>query len=156
MFEQINTAVGVLFGPLLGLNPALAVAIMAVLITFISTLFYRFLINQTKMREIKQQMTELQKKVKEVQKTNPEEAKSAMNELLKIQNVQMRQSFKPMFPTLLLVAVVLPWVASAFTGPVVQLPVSLPYFGSDFGWLMWYFVVSVSVTQGLRKVLGVE
>lgn len=156
MFEQINAAMGTVFGPLLGLHPALAVAAIAVLMTFMSTLFYRFLINQTKMREIKQQMGELQKRVKELQKTSPDEAKQAMNELLKIQNTQMRQSFKPMFPTLLLVAIVLPWVASAFNGPVALLPVSLPYFGADFGWLMWYFMVSISVTQVFRKILGVE
>ncbi len=155
MFEQINAAVGAVFGPLLGLPPVLAVAVMAVLMTAVSTLFYRFLINQKRMGELKQQMSELQKKVKDNQAGNPEESKSAMNELLKIQNVQMKQSFKPMFPTLLLVAVILPWVAATFTGPVVQLPFSLPYFGADFGWLMWYFVVSLSVTQVFRKMAGV-
>jgi len=154
MFEFITDAVGVVFSPLLGLPPIVAVGLMAVLLTTLSTSFYRFLIDQNKVREIKAKLSELGKQAKK--QDEPEKAKEAMSEMLKLQNSQMKMSFRPMIPTLLVVAVILPWMAVAFTGQVALLPVDLPYFGPDFGWLMWYFVVSIPTTQIARKLMGVE
>lgn len=152
--EFINNIVGAIFGPLAALPPVLSVATFAIMITLTTTLFYRFLVNQTKVREIKAKIAELGKQSKD--QTNPEQAKAAINEMLKLQNEQMRMNMKPMLPTLLLVMLIFPWFTSLFKGPIVQLPVSLPYFGADFGWLMWYFVVSIPVAQILRKLMGVE
>jgi len=39
---------------------------------------------------------------------------------------------------------------------VVLLPFWLPYFENDFGWLAWYFLISVVLSFVFRKILGVE
>lgn len=143
-----------MFSPLLGLPAIVAVGSMAILLTSLSTVFYRFLVDQNKVREIKAKIGELNKQAKRPEE--PEQAKAAMGEMLKLQNSQMKMSMKPMIATLLIVAIILPWMATAFTGTVAQLPVNLPYFGPDFGWLMWYFVVSIPATQISRKLMGVE
>jgi len=154
MFEFITDAVGALFSPLLVLPSIVVVAGMAVFLTVVSTLCYRFLVDQNKVREIKQKLKELGKQSKKTEQ--PEEAKAAMSEMLKLQNSQMKMSMKPMIVTLLIVAMILPWMSATFKGEVAVLPISLPYFGADFGWLMWYFVVSIPVTQVARKLMGVE
>ncbi len=36
----------------------------------------------------------------------------------------------------------------------VELPLSLPFFGSSLGWLGWYIIVSLGFSQLFRKLLG--
>ena len=43
-----------------------------------------------------------------------------------------------------------------FSRIVVLLPFSLPYFGNDFGWLMWYILASFMLNSLFRRILGVE
>ncbi|MEM7820193.1 MAG: EMC3/TMCO1 family protein [Candidatus Aenigmatarchaeota archaeon] len=154
--ESYYAALSVIFGPLLALPPVLGEAVMATIITLVITLFYKYMVNQAALRELKTQMKALQAKAKELQKTDPEEANKAVTEVLKLSNKQMRMNFKPMLPTLVLVMLLLPWMASVWKGPVAFLPFSLPYFGNDFGWLMWYLLLSIPMTQIFRKMLGVE
>ncbi len=153
MFEAELSAV---FAPLLGLNPALGILIIAGLVSFLLTLPYRFMVDQKKMREHKEKTKELQKQIKEAQKTDQKKANELMTEMLALSNRQMMSNFKPMIPGMALVFIFLPWVAFAFSGPVAVLPFSLPYFGSDFGWLMWYMLASLPVTYIFRKALGVQ
>ncbi len=141
---------------LLGLPAGIEEILVSALIIFIITLVYRFLINQNEMRELKEKQKEKQEKIKELQKTNPEEAKRVMTEMLKLSNKQLRMSMKPMFVSLIIfVVIVLPTLPGLFPGTVVYLPFSLPYFENDFGWLMWYIIVSVPLNSIFRRILGV-
>ena len=139
-----------------GLKPVMAELLVAVIVTFLSTIPYRFLVDQSKVREIKEKQKELQKKVKEVPKDKPEEAGRLSKEVLELTNKQMMMNMKPMFFTLGLVILVLPWMSGAFVGQTALLPFDLPFFGNDFGWLAWYFFISLPFTTLFRKLLGVE
>ncbi len=141
---------------LFALNPAISLFMIAGLISFVLTLPYRFMVDQKKMREHKEKVKEIQKQIKEAQKTDQKKANALMTEMLGLSNKQMMSNFKPMMPGMILVILFLPWVASAFTGAVAILPFSLPYFGNDFGWLMWYIVASMPLTFIFRKMLGVQ
>jgi uncharacterized membrane protein (DUF106 family) len=144
------------FAPLLGLNPVVGIFIIAALISLLLTLPYRFLVDQKKMREHKEKVKDIQKRIKDAQKTDQKKANELMTEMLSLSNKQMMSNFKPMMPGMILVILFLPWVATVFTGPVALLPFSLPYFGNDFGWLMWYIVASMPMTYMFRKMLGVQ
>jgi len=145
-----------IFGPILTLPKHIAEFFIAVFIIFIITIFYKFLINQNKMKELKDEQKKMQEKVKELQKTKPEEANKLMSETLKLTNKQMMMNFKPMIATFIFIIAFLPWLATIFEGPVVLLPFTLPYFGADFGWLMWYVVISFPLSMLFRKILGVQ
>ena len=149
-------ALSAVFGPVLSLPPILSELVIAGVISIIITLFYKKMVNQNELKELKEEQKKLQERTKELQKTNPEEANKLTGEMLKLTNKQMKMNFKPMLPTLLLVIVLFPWVASLYSGAVALLPFTLPYFGNDFGWLMWYIVVSVPMSQVFRKMLGVQ
>ncbi len=148
-------ALSTVFSPLLALPPIIGELLLAILLTFITTIFYRYLADQNKIRELKEKQKELQKKIKEL-KSKPEEANNMSKELLGLTNKQMMMNMKPMFMTMIIIVMLLPWMAFAFSGQIALLPFSLPFFGNDFGWLMWYFVVSIPFTQLFRKMLGVE
>ena len=98
-YEFLNT----IFSPLLGLPPYAFIFIFSALITFIITLFYKYLANQGRIRELKQQHKDLTGKVKEIQKTNPDEANKLLTEILKLTNEQQKLNIKPMLVTLLFV-----------------------------------------------------
>lgn len=130
--------------------------LISAVIVFIISIFYRFLINQNEIRELKSNLKEKQTKIKELQKTNPQEASKVLNEVLALSNKQFRMTMKPMLLTLIVVGVALPYVGQAFPGTIVKLPFTMPYFGSDFGWLMWYILVSIPLGQLFRKLIGAE
>jgi uncharacterized membrane protein (DUF106 family) len=142
---------------LIGLSAGIEELLVSVLVVFIATLVYRFLINQNELRELKGKLKEKQEKAKELQKTNPEEAKRVMNEMLSLSNKQFRMSMKPMFVTLILfIVIIFPVLPGLFPGVVVNLPFSLPYFGSDLGWLAWYVIITFPLNFIFRRILGVE
>jgi len=141
---------------LLGLQAGFEEVLASAVIVFMISVFYRFLINQNELREIKSRIKEKQATVKELQKTNPQEANKTLTEVMSLSNKQMRMTMKPMFLTLIIVGVILPYFPQIYPGAVVKLPFYLPYFESDFGWLAWYILVSVPLGQLFRKLLGAE
>lgn len=141
---------------LIGLPVAIEELLLVAGILFISSLIYKFLLDHEKLKEIKTKQKEKQDRLKEIQKTNPEEANQVMNEMLKLSQKQMKMTMKPMIVSLVIFIIVLPVMPNLFPGTVVNLPFTLPYFGSDFGWMGWYFILSLPLNSIFRKILGVE
>ncbi len=146
-----------LFAPIISLPPIFAEMVLASIIIFVITIFYKYLINQDKMKQIKADVKGYQKKIKELQKEDPEKVKPIMADMMKLTNKQMKMSFKPMIPTMIFVLLFLPWMAELFAGPIIKVPFYWPLAGSEnFGWLIWYIILSIPLTQVFRKILGVE
>ena len=141
---------------LLGLSPIVEEILLACAMVLISTLFYRFLMDQEKVRNIKSEQKEKQEKIKELQKSNPQEANKVMNEMMKLSHKQMKITMKPMMVSLLIFLLVLPVLPNLFPGTVANLPFAIPFVGSEFGWLAWYFILSIPLNSIFRKILGVE
>lgn len=156
MIEAYYNLLSIIFSPILAFPSFLAELVLAGVITFVITLFYKYMVDQSKVKQLKTDIKEMQEKIKEVQKSDPKEANKMMSDMFKLTNQQMVLNFKPMLPAMVIVFALLPWMAKIFVSPVVLLPFSLPYFGNDFGWLMWYLIISIPLTQLFRKALGVE
>jgi len=139
-----------------GLPSFIAELLIAAGIAFAVAIFYRILINQNELRDLKIKQKEKQEKLKELQKTNPQEANKILNEMLALTNKQLKMSMKPMIPTLILVLVVLTWLSNVLPDKVVILPFSLPFFGNGFDYLWWYIIISIPLGQLFRKMMGVE
>jgi len=155
VLESYYSMLTSLFTPILSLPSVIAELLIAALMIFVITLFYRFLVDQSKMKEIKNQIKEMQTKIKHLQKTNVDEANKVMAEMLKLSNLQFRMSMKPFLFVFIIAILFLPWMAMTFKGPVVYLPFSL--FGiNSLGWLAWYIIISIPLNQLFRKALGVE
>lgn len=156
MIEAYYNLLSTVFAPILAFPPFLAELILAGVITFVITLFYKYMVDQSKVKQLKSDIKAMQEKIKEVQKSDSKEANKMMGDMFKLTNQQMVLNFKPMLPAMVIVFALLPWMAKIFNSPVVLLPFNLPYFGNDFGWLMWYLIISIPLTQLFRKALGVE
>lgn len=152
--EVYYNVLNVVFSPLLRMHPAIGEAIIALLIAFTITLFYKYLVKQDKMKELRDQLKLKQKEIKDLQKTNPEEATKRTSEILTLTNQQMKMTMVPMMASLLFVILVFPWLKTVFVGPVVYLPVTI--LGREwFGWFLWYAIVSMPFSMAFRKIMGV-
>ena len=141
---------------LIGLPAIIEELLLVSVILFITSLIYKFMMNHSEMREIKKKQKEKQDRIREIQKTNPKEANQLMNEMMSLSQKQMKMTLKPMMVSLLIFLFILPFLPGLFPGVVANLPFPLPYFGSDFGWLAWYFILSIPLNTLFRKLLGVE
>jgi len=117
---------------------------------------YKFLTDQNKMKEMRDRLKELREKSKVAQKEDPEKAKEYTNEMLKMSNQQMKMNMKPMVVSLFYVIFILSWMATTFPGPIIDVPFNWHFSGTEnFGWLIWYFVVSIPCNTIYRKIFGI-
>lgn len=139
-----------------GLPPFLDLTLISAGMTFITSLFYKFLLDQNALREIKAKVKEKQEKLNEVQKTNPKEANQILNEMLILNNRQFSLMRKPLFVTLIFVIIALNFVRGLFSGDIVLLPFSLPFLGDSLDWIAWYAITAIPFSQIFRMLIGVE
>lgn len=152
--EVYYNILSAVFSPVLGMHPAVGELLIAAFITFIITLFYKFLVNQKKVKEIRDKVKEIQKQSKDAQKDNPEKSKELTADMLKLTNQQMKMTLKPMMVTLLFVILTFPWLKTVFIGPIVYLPFSI--MGREwFGWFLWYVILSMPLSVVFRKAMDV-
>jgi uncharacterized membrane protein (DUF106 family) len=159
MFEAITDMyfgfLSLVFSPVLGLPSYVSLTIIAGLIVFITTLFYKYMVDQNAIKALKEEQKAISAKAKEMQKEDPEKASKLMGEALKLTNKQMKMNMKPMMAAIVVAFIVLPWIGQTFVEPIFILPFSLPLLGAEVGWLAWYFVVAIVLSTTFRKILGV-
>jgi len=99
---------------LIGLPAIIEESLLVAVIVFVTTLIYRFLMNQNELKQLKENLKEKQGKMKELQKTNPEEAKKIMSETLNLSNKQFKMTMKPMMVSLIIFFIALPILGEAY------------------------------------------
>jgi len=145
------------FSPLLGLDPLIAEASIAIILIVITTSFYKFMVDQDAMKKLKEEQQALNKKAKEVQKEDPEKSQKLMGEALKLANKQMKMNMRPMMAALGIFVLFFPWLSHTFLATVyIPLPIALPLFGEELGWLGYYIFLSLPTSMIVRKLMGIN
>ncbi|WP_405266768.1 DUF106 domain-containing protein [Methanobrevibacter sp.] len=180
----IYGALNAVFNPILAMdpnpaNPALTVLIIAFIVSLITTVANKYLVDQDKLNEQQAEMKEFNKRLRDAQKRGDgkEIAKlqAEQTELMQQQTAMMTDQFKPMFVTFVPIILIFFWMrASAVSDLVIILPktvywviltpvwhmigsfmyggkATIPY---GIGWLLWYFICTFGMSQILRKYLG--
>ena len=180
VLDILNT----LFNPLLALdpnpqNPALTVLVIAFIVSLITTVANKYLVDQDKVNENQKKSRELSSRMREAQKKGDgkELAKlqAEQTEMLKNQNAVMMESFKPMLVTFVPIILIFFWMRTSiisnlvlilpapaywltltpfwhFIGPMLYGgKATIPY---GIGWLLWYMICTFGMSQILRKFLG--
>lgn len=188
IFSMLSTgvidALNTIFNPILAMdpnpqNPALTVLVIAFLVSLITTIANKYLVDQDKMNENQKKSRELSSKMREAQKKGDGKEiarlQAEQTEMLKNQNEVMMESFKPMFVTFVPIILIFFWMrTSAIHNLVLIMPVpaywvtltplwhfigqflyggkaTIPY---GIGWLLWYMICTFGMSQILRKFLG--
>ncbi|AMD17854.1 membrane protein [Methanobrevibacter sp. YE315] len=187
MADLLGPVYGVLnsiFNPILAMdpnptNPALTVLIIAFIVSLITTVANKYLVDQDELNERQASMKEFNKRLRDAQKRGDgkEIAKlqAEQAEMMKDQTAMMTEQFKPMFVTFVPIILIFFWMrSSAINDLVIILPqtvywitltpiwhalgsvmyggkATIPY---GIGWLLWYMICTFGMSQILRKYLG--
>ena len=181
---MVYGALNSVFNPILAIdpnptNPALTVLIIAFIVSLITTVANKYLVDQDEMNEIQAEMKEFQKELREAQKSGDgkraAELQAKQPELMQRQSKMMSNQFKPMIVTFVPIILIFFWMrTSAISQLVIILPktvywvtltplwhvigsflyggnASIPY---GIGWLLWYMICTFGMSQIIRKYLG--
>jgi uncharacterized membrane protein (DUF106 family) len=173
-----------IFNPLLALdpnpaNPALTVLVIAFIVSLITTVANKYLVDQDEMNEIQAESKALTKELREAQKKGDgkkvAELQAKQTEMMQQQTAMMSNQFKPMLVTFVPIILIFFWMrGSAVSNLLIILPQSvywvtltplwhalggfiyggkatIPY---GIGWLLWYMICTFGMSQILRKFLG--
>lgn len=146
------------FGPITNnLPPLLSIAIITLIITFIITLAYKYLSNQSEIKTAKEETKMLQQEIKK-HKENPQKMMELNQEIMKRSAVLMKNSFKPMLVTFLPIIIIFGWLKKTFLpyGNLIHWGAKIPIFGTGAGWLLSYILFSVIFSIIIRKIMKVH
>jgi len=107
VFENLLNPI---FNPILILPPVLSILIVSLFLTLITTLAYKYLTDQTRMKELRDEMKKYQAKIKALTKENPEKAMKMQQEMMGKNMELMKHSFKPMIYTFLPLIIIFGWL----------------------------------------------
>ena len=181
---MVYGALNAIFNPILALdpnptNPALTVLIIAFIVSLITTIANKYLVDQEKMNEIQERNKAFQKELRDAQKRGDgkkiAELQAKQGEMMQDQTAMMSNQFKPMIVTFVPIILIFFWMrSSVISGLVITLPpavywltltplwhaigsvlyggqATIPY---GIGWLLWYMICTFGMSQILRKFLG--
>ena len=184
IFGMVYDCLNAIFNPILSMdpnpsNPALTVLIIAFIVSLITTIANKYLVDQDELNEQQAKMKEFNKKLREAQKRGDgkEVAKlqAQQTEMMGDQTAMMTNQFKPMIVTFVPIILIFFWMrASSIHDLVIILPktvywvtltpvwhwigsflyggqATIPY---GIGWLLWYMICTFGMSQILRKFLG--
>jgi len=100
--------------PIVNLSPFWALVILALFISIIVTLVYKWTTNQAHMKELKDKQKEYQKQMKEL-RSNPQEMMKVQKEAMKINFEYMKHSLKPTLITMIPVLLIFGWMVGHFS-----------------------------------------
>jgi uncharacterized membrane protein (DUF106 family) len=145
-----------IFQPIFGLKPIIAIFIFSAFLTLLIILINRLLTNKNVMKDIKDRMTDIREKLSKAQKEGDKESIGKyMDEYMKINNQYMKKTFKSLIVSIVIVIIFLPVVNMQYKEvQVAVLPFTLPWIGSNLGWLGWYFLISLAISLVVRKIMG--
>ncbi len=182
--DPIFQALNVVFDPILSMdpnpaNPALTVLIIAFIVSLITTIANKYLVDQDELNEQQAKMKAFQNELREAQKKGDgkkiAELQAKQGEMMGDQTAMMSNQFKPMIVTFVPIILIFFWMrSSAIHDLVVILPTtvywvtltplwhaigSVIYGGKatipyGIGWLLWYMICTFGMSQILRKFLG--
>ena len=135
-----------IFGKVIEASPLGGLVLVAFILTLLSSLAYKWLTDQEKMKSLKEELKEHQKMMKE-SKDNQERLdlqKKAMDKNLQY----LTHSFKPLLVTFIPFLIVFNWLRGAYSplGPLI----------GPLNWIIVYLVASVLFSIIIRKVLKVH
>jgi len=103
-----------IFLPLLNFSPFVGIIVLALLITLIVTLAYKFFSNQDEMKRLKDKQKEFQEKMKSM-RDKPEEMMKVQKEAMSVNFEYMKHSLKPTLITMIPILIIFGWMAGHLT-----------------------------------------
>ena len=147
----VVTTMDIAFSPVFTLSPFLSVLIFAAILSVITSLMSKYLINKEFAIKMKSRMKELKLQMKEAQKnSNKEVLSSSMKEMMEMNRKYMKESMKVMVGSLVFGILFLTYMSAKYASQSV----TLPLIGITMNWIYWYVIASLVISMTLRKFTG--
>src|SRR3989344_6935502 len=147
----VVTTMDIAFSPVFTLSPVLSILIFATILSVITTLMSKYLINKEFAIKMKSRMKELKLQMKEAQKnSNKEVLSSSMKEMMEMNRKYMKESMKVMVGSLIFGILFLTYMSAKYASQSV----TLPLIGITMNWIYWYVIASLVISMTLRKFTG--
>lgn len=158
MLEPLIAFFDVIFSPLAVFKPHISLLIVSVILTLVVIILNRLTVKRNVVKDIKKRMEDIRESLTQAQKAgNKEEVSKFLAEMMKMNSQYMKQTFKALIISMIVLALFLPWLTHTYGGSVVAaLPFSLPLIGSNLTWIYWYILVSFSIGWVVRKLLEAD
>lgn len=133
------------------------ILLISVVLSLVVTLVYKFMTDQTLMKELKKELKSNQKRIKEA-KGDSEKMMAIQRETMHTNMKYMSQSMKPMIITIVPFLIIFAWLRSIFEGTVViplGFHVPLSSLETGLGWIGTYIILSMVSTTLFRRLLKV-
>lgn len=137
VWNAIHGAVGSIFSPIIAMdptpnNPILTILFISLVISILTTIAQKLLVDQDKMKSIQDEMKEFQGEMREAQLSKDTkklaELQSKQAEVMSKQSEVMKMSFRPMIVTFIPIILVFYWMArSVIAKTVIEAPVAVYY-----------------------------
>lgn len=147
--NSIHTVLDPSAGALLLWNLSWGMAIIVVLITFITTLVQKYATDQDALKELKKEQKDIQKQMKEF-KEHPEKLMELQKTQMKLFPKQMKLSMRAIAYTGIPFILFFRWFYDFFA----TLDDAV-FFGIFKRWFVFYILVSIAISSLLRKVMKV-
>lgn len=132
---------------------AIEIAVIAIVVSLASAIINKKIVNQKRMKEIKDRLTEFQKKYNDAKKNNDtaaiEKLEKENKEVMALSAEMIKNSFKPMLYTFVPFIIILYFLNNTYGG--TKTVIEIPVFG-ELGWFWWYFLVAIISGIGFEIV----
>jgi uncharacterized membrane protein (DUF106 family) len=178
LFGAINSLLDPFINSL-GPNKFLAVLIIGAVISFVTTLANKLLVDQDRLVYLQKEMKEFNQEMMQARKTNDpkamEKVQKKQMEFMNLQKEMMFMSFKPMIVTFVPIIIIFWWLAQSqlnqviiilpqFAYYVLLVPLwhALPFYGGapevpmSVTWLGWYILSAFGFSFVFRKLMGLK
>lgn len=172
-FTQLGQTANIILAPLaISENIEIPIMVAAALTGILSTIAQKYGMNTEGQKQQRKKMKEINKKLKEARMSDNEEKLEELKEKRSKMTQEMMSNltsqFKPMLYIFLVTIPIFAWVEFITTPNAIYgesaLKMTLPFFHQVNlnesvlffpGWLIWYFISSLPLSQLARKILKV-
>ena len=152
-----ESQMNVIFAPFIAGGMFFALTTVSVLMSSITTVFYRLFVDQSSMKEVRKNMETYREAANKYQKENDiAKMNENVSKMMELNKKYFSLSMKPLLFSLIIFAVVFPWMGQKFIGVTVNLPFQVPFIGNSLGWFGWYFMLAIPSSVIMRKLLDVQ
>ena len=127
-----------------------SIALISVLISFVSAMVRRATVDMDKVKDSQEKMKEHKKKMEEAQKKgDTDQMMKSQEQMTKHMLDGMKQNFKPMLITWIPFILIFKWLSGQYgsVGDVMTL------FGMHLTWFWCYFVISLCASMIVNKIV---
>ena len=134
-----------------GLTPVPFLLLISIVLSIFVSLIYKYMTDQTLMRELKKDLKKYQDAMKET-KDDPDKMSDLSKKAMSVNMKYMKQTMKPMLITMLPFILIFWWLRSILEDVIV---VPLSFWPGHLGWIGTYIIFSMIFTTIFRKALKV-